>query len=125
KLITQLQPVKAIQANPADLRRVFTNLIINAIEAMPKGGELTITTLEKSGRVVASVSDTGTGIPLNHQPKIFFPYFTTKTRGTGLGLSGAQKIVLARGGNITFHSEPGKGTTFTVELPIVSSKGER
>jgi two-component system NtrC family sensor kinase len=118
RLTTRFQPVRPVRANAADLRRVFANLIINAIEAMPGGGELVISSFERNGRVVATVADTGTGIPAEHQNKIFFPYFTTKPQGTGLGLSGAQKIVLSQGGNISYRTEPGKGTEFTVELPV-------
>jgi signal transduction histidine kinase len=66
--------------------------------------------------VYATVRDTGEGIPVDHQRKIFLPYFTTKPTGTGLGLSTAQKIVLSQGGNISFSSEPGKGTAFVIEL---------
>jgi PAS domain S-box-containing protein len=123
KVVTKLKPVPTVQANAADLRRVFTNLIINAIEAMPSGGRIVLTCEERDGRVVAMVADTGAGIPPEQQKKIFFPYFTTKPRGTGLGLSSAQKILLAQGGNIGFHSEPGKGTTFTINLPVLQQNG--
>jgi signal transduction histidine kinase len=64
----------------------------------------------------------GVGIPADDQKKVFFAYFTTKPQGTGLGLSGAQKILLSYGGNIFFHSEVGKGTTFTVVLPAANGK---
>ncbi len=121
-LVTELQPVRPVVAEAVDLRRVFTNLIINAIEAMPNGGELTITCLEAGNHVVASIRDTGVGIAPEHQGKIFFPYFTTKAQGTGLGLSGAQKIMVRLGGSLRFTSEPGKSTTFTVELPIEGAK---
>ncbi len=119
RLTNHCQAVAQVRANAADLRRVFTNLIINAIEAMPNGGELTLACEQRDGRVRAMVSDTGVGIPPEHQKRIFFPYFTTKPGGTGLGLSGAQKILLAQGGNISVASEPGKGTTFTVMLPAL------
>ncbi len=122
KLVAELHPVPTVRANGADLRRVFTNLIINAIEAMPEGGQLIITTEEREGRVITTVTDTGIGISKDQQKKVFFPYFTTKPKGTGLGLSGAQKILLSQGGNISFQSEPGKGTTFTIILPVVDSK---
>ncbi|MGE0406651.1 MAG: nitrogen regulation protein NR(II) [Candidatus Korobacteraceae bacterium] len=117
-LSTELEPVGMVLAEGGDLRRVFTNLVINAIEAMPGGGELTIVCCEKNGRVMASVRDTGPGIAPEHQPRIFFPYFTTKPQGTGLGLSGAQKILMGLGGNVSFVTLPGKETTFTVELPL-------
>jgi PAS domain S-box-containing protein len=113
----ELQPVPAVRANAADLRRVFTNLIINALQAMPGGGTLTAHCESRNGEVAAWIEDTGLGIPPEQQKKIFSPYFTTKAGGTGLGLSGSQKIVLAHGGNISFTSEPGQGTRFTVKLP--------
>ncbi|HZR33424.1 MAG TPA: ATP-binding protein [Terriglobales bacterium] len=114
---TEFKPVPPVRANAADLRRVFTNLIVNAIQAMPRGGRLTARCEERSGMVIASVQDTGEGILPEQQKKIFLPYFTTKQTGTGLGLSTAQKILLASGGDISFTSEIGSGTTFTVQLP--------
>jgi PAS domain S-box-containing protein len=120
----RLEPVPNVNANAADLRRAFTNLIINAIEAMPKGGIVNITCEPRNSSVVAIISDTGVGIPPDQQKKIFFPYFTTKPRGTGLGLSGAQKIALSYGGNISIQSEVGKGTTFTIVLPAANATSQ-
>ena len=117
KITRELHRVAPVRGNPADLRRVFANLIINSLQAMPQGGEITVRCGENNGRVEASVSDNGPGIPATLQKKIFLPYFTTKPSGTGLGLSGAQRIVQAAGGDITFSSEPGQGTTFTMTLP--------
>jgi PAS domain S-box-containing protein len=119
EVVRELAPVPMVLANAADLRRVFANLIINAIQAMPTGGTLTVKCEESNGQVIASVRDTGVGIPLEMQKKIFMPYFTTKATGTGLGLSVAQKIIVSQRGNLTFTSEPGQGTTFRVELPPV------
>jgi PAS domain S-box-containing protein len=116
---SRLDPVGPVWANAADLRRVFTNLIINAIQAMPNGGHLTAETQERDGTVYVRISDTGDGISPDVQKKVFLPYFTTKPSGTGLGLSMAQKILLASGGNITFTSDAGAGTTFTVQLPAM------
>ncbi len=122
EIIKHLQPVPKVNADAADLRRVFTNLIINAIEAMPEGGRISIACEPQNGSVVARISDVGMGIPPEEQKKVFFAYFTTKPQGTGLGLSGAQKILLSYGGNISFHSEVGKGTTFTVTLPASNGR---
>jgi two-component system sensor histidine kinase HydH len=127
RMTCELQPVANVRANAADMRRVFTNLIINATEAMNKeGGQIVVTCQERDGQVVATVGDTGKGIAPEVRKKIFFPYFTTKQKGTGLGLSGAQKILLAQGGDISFRTEMGKGTTFTVMMPKVDgANGEK
>ena len=117
KVECHLNGTAAVSANPADLRRVFTNLVINAIEAMPKGGTLTINLDTTPDTARVSVSDTGMGIAAEHRKRIFTPYFTTKSEGTGLGLSGAHRTITALKGSIRFDSEPGKGTTFHVELP--------
>lgn len=119
---THFGPVGKVLANPADVRRVFTNLIINALEAMPNGGVLTLGCEEVAGKARVLVEDTGHGIQREQAKKIFEPYFTTKKSGTGLGLSGAQKIITAAGGNIGFRSKVGMGTCFIVELPIVEPR---
>ena len=119
EVVRELAPVPMVLANAADLRRVFANLIINALQAMPTGGTVTVKCEESNGQIVASVRDTGVGIPPETQKNIFMPYFTTKATGTGLGLSIAQKIIVSQRGNLTFTSEPGQGTTFRVELPAV------
>ncbi len=118
---SRLSPVPPVWANASDLRRIFTNLIINAIQAMPSGGRLTVETQDRDGTVYIRVSDTGDGISPEAQKKIFLPYFTTKAAGTGLGLSTAQKLLLGLGGNITFLTQPGQGTTFTVQIPAMQS----
>lgn len=122
----ELNEAGMVRANAADLRRALVNLMINALQAMPGGGELAVKT-ERNGentRARVIVADTGVGIPKHQQKKVFFPYFTTKQNGTGLGLSGAQRIVLSYNGTIHFWSEPGKGTRFTVELPIAQERKE-
>ena len=111
-----------VYASPAELRRVCTNLILNALDAMPQGGVLTILCFRSNGRMTVSVEDTGDGIPFETQKMIFSPYFTTKAKGTGLGLSGARKAIQAQGGDIHFKSSPGEGTTFFVSLPITKEQ---
>lgn len=125
RMHTAIQPVPHVRGNLTDLRRVFMNLIMNAIEAMPKGGELWVMLEPHNGSVRAQVADTGTGISPEQQKKIFYPYFSTKAKGTGLGLSSAQRIVLSYGGKIRVQSEPGKGTRFTVELPAIDASGQQ
>src|SRR6185369_2948204 len=112
-----LKRTRLIRGNSADLRRVFTNLIINSLQAMPKGGHITFGCEDDDRAVHAWVRDTGLGIAPEVRRRIFDPYFTTKAGGTGLGLSGAQKILLELGGNITFQSEQGKGTQFDLYFP--------
>ncbi len=123
-VVTEFSPVPPVKANVADLRRVFTNLILNAIQAMPEGGRLTLHCEPQDARVIAWVRDTGSGIAPDQQKNIFMPYYTTKVHGTGLGLSGAQKVIVAQHGSIRFESQPGEGTTFIVDLPVMELKEE-
>ena len=121
----QLHPLPPIRGNPLDLRRVITNLIFNAVEALgEQGGNVCVRTEAEGAVVRCSVEDTGPGIPPELQARLFQPYFTTKTSGTGLGLFGAQKIVLAHGGNLTYYSELGRGTRFNIELPTSEHASE-
>jgi PAS domain S-box-containing protein len=125
--------VRASANLAADLPRIFVdsrqvsqalgNILLNAIQAMPQGGQLQIDAGQArpgDGQqlVWISISDTGVGIPLENMPKIFEPLFSTKARGIGLGLAISQKLIQANGGQIEVHSEPGKGATFTVFLPV-------
>lgn len=116
RLHTEFNDPPPVRGNLADLRRVFTNLIINAVEAMPDGGTITVRCEAGADGARVSVSDTGSGISPKDQKRIFNPYFTTKKEGTGLGLSGAKRIVTAAHGKIYFETEQGRGTTFVVEL---------
>jgi len=100
------------------LTQVFLNLVINAAEAMPDGGQLTITTAQRDGWVCVSFRDMGPGIPAEEAGKIFEPFYTTKAAGTGLGLSVSYGIIERQGGRITVESQPGQGATLTVHLPI-------
>lgn len=98
--------------------RVFTNLIKNAIDAMPAGGTLEVKSRQENGCVHISFSDTDKGIPVDTLKKIFTPLFTTKAQGMGFGLSISKRIVEAHGGKISVESKPGQGTTFTITLPL-------
>jgi PAS domain S-box-containing protein len=100
------------------IRRAMDNLIKNAVEAMPRGGDLTVTVKKEGETVVIDVADTGVGIPPEVMESLFRPFFTTKPRGTGLGLAVCRQAVEAHGGTITLSSEQGKGTTFTIRLPL-------
>ena len=106
---------------PQQINQVFMNLLINAGHSIEKQGEITIKTWDEDGSIWVAISDTGHGIPKEDLNKIFEPFFTTKEvgKGTGLGLSITYEIVQKHNGEITVESEVGKGTTFTVRLPIV------
>lgn len=107
---------KAIKTDVAYLRRILTNLITNAVQAMPNEGELTIKANKKIDKIVISVQDTGVGIPEEVKTKMFTPLFTTKSKGQGLGLAVVKRLVESLKGEITFESQPNEGTKFKVEL---------
>ena len=93
------------------------NLVLNAIDATGRGGRIHLEGREEGSSIVLSVEDDGRGVAIDHRTQLFQPYFTTKPSGTGLGLFVSRQIVEEMGGQLTFRSEPGKGTTFLVELP--------
>ena len=120
KVVNQLNETPLIiLADPDQLSQVFRNIIHNAIQAMPEGGRLLIKSEALSPKwVTASFTDTGTGINEETQKKVFEPLFTTKARGIGLGLSLTKMLIEAHEGTIEVQSELGKGSTFTVKLPM-------
>ncbi len=109
-----------LQTDPMLLKRILVNLTINAIQAMPEGGELTINayTDKKENMLAISVQDTGVGIPEEIKSKLFTPLFTTKSKGQGFGLVVVKRLVEVLGGTITFESQEGKGAKFIVKLPF-------
>jgi signal transduction histidine kinase len=107
------------------LKQVLLNLFINAQQATDSGGDLMIRTTRRDRRAVIQVSDTGKGIPPERLPLIFRPHSSSRRDGMGLGLATAKKIVQAHHGTIAVHSEVGKGTCFTIEIPLESSGPER
>ncbi|MCX7703385.1 MAG: ATP-binding protein [Planctomycetota bacterium] len=116
----QISPdIPLITADASQLQQVFLNVAINAIEAMEKGGVLTITTKPfKEQWVKIGFSDTGCGIPKENLSKVFDPFFSTKPRGTGLGLAVSHGIIMSHKGEINIESEVNKGTTVTITLPL-------
>jgi two-component system nitrogen regulation sensor histidine kinase NtrY len=114
ELATNLEPVAA---DAELLHRAFSNLALNAMDAMPKGGTLTLRTSQHGNRATVEISDTGTGLTAEECERLFTPYYTSKAHGTGLGLAIVQSVISDHGGRISVHSEPGHGTTFTIELP--------
>jgi len=106
-----------IAADPELLHRAISNLVLNAMDAMPTGGTLTLRTKPDDGKVIIEVADTGSGLTREECERIFTPYYTSKQHGTGLGLAIVQSVVSDHGGRISVRSEPGQGTTFMIELP--------
>jgi two-component system NtrC family sensor kinase len=124
-ILRELDPgIPDVMAIPGQLKQVFLNVILNALQSMQEGGVLTVSSCVAgkgdAARVVVRVSDTGPGIPPEEVNRIFQPFYTTKKSGTGLGLSISYGIVRAHGGALEVQSEAGKGTVFTISLPVVS-----
>jgi signal transduction histidine kinase len=111
-----------VRADANQLQQVLVNLSLNACEAMPEGGRLSISTREENKEVLVSIADTGCGIKAEHLEMIFDPFFTTKPvgKGTGLGLSVSYGIIRQHGGIMKVKSQEGQGTTFTFTLPVAS-----
>jgi signal transduction histidine kinase len=108
-----------VQGDRSQLKQLFLNVFLNAVQAMPGGGELAVEASTKNGRkAFVVVADTGEGIPEENLDRIFDPFFTTKKGGTGLGLSICYNIVKSHGGDIEVKSRPGQGTTILVHLPL-------
>jgi hypothetical protein len=114
----------SVQGIEHQLQQVFLNLFLNARDAMPRGGWLSVSTRIEDGRAIAEIADTGSGIPSEELARIYDPFFTTKAtgRGTGLGLSITYGIVREHEGTIRCDSAVGQGTRFTVSLPIEVSE---
>jgi signal transduction histidine kinase len=106
-----------IAADGELLHRAVSNLVLNAMDAMPNGGTLTLRTRRDDGKVIIEIADTGSGLTREECDRIFTPYYTSKQHGTGLGLAIVQSVVSDHGGRISVQSEPGRGTTFVIELP--------
>lgn len=115
----EFRAAPSIDVDPVLMQQVFLNLLLNAVQAMPDGGEihLDIDHRPESHGIEISIRDTGPGIPPSHRSKIFQPFFSTKPGGTGLGVPISERIVRDHGGQLRIESEPGKGTTVTIWLP--------
>ncbi len=109
-----------IAADPDLLHRALSNLVLNAMDAMPNGGELTLRTHTQESTVGIEVADTGSGLTPEECERIFTPYYTSKQHGTGLGLAIVQSVVSDHHGRISVRSQPGRGTTFVIQLPVNS-----
>ena len=104
----------AVFVDPEQMKQVLLNLVINAIQAMPGGGEVVMRAVQNAESVVLEVQDEGVGIPPEDLERVFDPFVTTRPNGTGLGLSIAYQIVSQHGGHITVHRNPERGMTFRV-----------
>ncbi|MBN1273085.1 MAG: GAF domain-containing protein [Candidatus Aminicenantes bacterium] len=126
KLQLNLEPIEAIWAQGERLQQVFINIILNAIDAMPGGGTLTIELTQSENNAVILIKDTGTGIKPQHLSHIFDPFFTTKGlgKGTGLGLSISYAVIKEHEGHVVVDSEVGKGTQFAIYIPMNLGKKE-
>ncbi|MGB5838322.1 MAG: ATP-binding protein, partial [Albidovulum sp.] len=115
-----LGATRPVAMNQTELQQVLINLMVNAIQAMPDGGQLHLLTTLKEDVVVIEVRDTGSGMPPEVQARVFDPFFTTKrSAGTGLGLSISRDLITRASGRIEVMSAPGKGTMFRIFLPVV------
>jgi C4-dicarboxylate-specific signal transduction histidine kinase len=128
---TELQmeaPATSIEvfADPTQLMRVINNLVKNALQAIPddRDGRVVIQLKQQDDKAILSVRDNGSGIPESLREKVFFPNFTTKNSGMGLGLAMSRSIVNAAGGSIRFETQENEGTTFYVELPVFKNNEE-
>ncbi len=107
-----------LRTDEAYMRRILTNLVNNAVQAMPNGGKLAINAVTKNGKAIITVEDKGEGIPESVRNNLFTPLVTTKSKGQGFGLAVVKRFTEGMGGTVTFESEIGKGTKFIIELPI-------
>ena len=110
--------IEPVAADPELLHRAISNLVLNAMDAMPRGGTLTLCTWQDLDRVHIDVGDTGIGLTPEECERLFTPYYTSKHHGTGLGLAIVQSVISDHGGTINVQSQPGQGTTFLIELPL-------
>jgi two-component system, NtrC family, nitrogen regulation sensor histidine kinase NtrY len=111
------ESMEPIAADPELMHRVLSNLVLNAMDALPKGGTITLRTRQNEQHTFVEVSDTGTGLTPEECERLFTPYYTSKSHGTGLGLAIVQSVISDHGGRVSVRSESGRGTTFEIELP--------
>jgi len=116
--VTMDEGLRGVRADGNLLKRILTNLLTNSIQAMPEGGSLAVTGTVSGDMATIVVSDTGIGISEENMSKLFQPLFTTKAKGTGLGLAVCKRIVEAHGGEISFESKEGVGTSFSIKFPL-------
>ena len=114
---SDLETEAPVALDPESLKQVFLNLILNALEAMPEGGRLDLSRAERGGRFEFTIRDSGTGVAPEIAGRLGDAFFTTKARGSGLGLFLTRRLVQSAGGDLEIRGEPGRGTTCVVRLP--------
>jgi two-component system sensor histidine kinase HydH len=124
-LFTANSSLPLVDHDPALIQQVVLNLLLNGIQAISGTGKVEVTTAREQDQAIVEVADTGKGITADALPKIFKPFFTTRSEGTGLGLSLANGIVQSHGGRIEVSSAPAKGSQFRIELPVERPKKDR
>ena len=117
--VTNADDLPFVSLDPEQMKQVLLNLVLNAVQAMPQGGEILLSALKRDDVIVVEVKDQGVGVDPSHLERIFDPFFTTRAKGTGLGLSIAYRIVSQHGGHISAVRNPDRGMTFTVTLPVL------
>jgi signal transduction histidine kinase len=117
EIIIDLHTVRPITGNPTQLKQVILNLLLNAMEAMPHGGTLTIELRSDQDGIILAITDTGIGMDRETLERIFEPFYSTKGEGTGLGLSVSYGIIQGHHGELRVASEPGQGSQFTIWQP--------
>src|SRR5579883_2717208 len=118
------EELPSVLIDQEQIKQVLVNLVINAVQAMPAGGQIALRAVQGAENIRIEIQDEGTGIPLEDLERVFDPFFTTRSQGTGLGLSIAYQIVTQHGGHITAKQNPERGMTFAVTLPAVSAASE-
>jgi signal transduction histidine kinase len=117
-VIVRMAELPELKGDGGQIRQALLNLVLNALQAMPEGGQLTVTTRQGEGHAEVAIADNGPGIPAGEESRIFKTFVTTRPDGTGLGLPISQRIVVSHKGQIVVSSTPGGGATFTISLPL-------
>jgi len=127
RIVKSLATVPPALTDPMQLQQILLNLLLNAVDAMPEGGNIEVRTGhdERAGTVHVEIADAGRGIRPEHAARVFEPFFTTKPGGTGLGLAVSKRLAEQHGGSLEFVANPGGGTTFRIELPVAERASER
>jgi two-component system sensor histidine kinase HydH len=122
-IVRDFAALPVLELDPDFIRTCLYNLVLNALQAMPGGGTLTLGAREERGHLALAVADTGHGIPKEKLAKVFDPFFTTKSEGLGLGLALIKRVIEEHGGRVGIESEEGRGSAVTLYLPLAKAGG--